>query len=34
MNKITHFIGHTREKGKPKQFLDKVDKYLKLNNFL
>ncbi len=33
-SKITHFIGHTRGKGKPKQFLDKVDEYLKLNNFL
>jgi hypothetical protein len=33
-SKITHFIGHTRGKGKPKQFLDKVDEYLKNNNFL
>jgi hypothetical protein len=33
-SKITHFIGHTRGKGKPKQFLDKVDEYLKENNFL
>lgn len=33
-SKITHFIGHTRGKGKPKQFLDKVDEYLKQNNFL
>ena len=33
-SKITHFIGHTRGKGKPKQFLDKVDEYLKANNFL
>ena len=33
-SKITHFIGHTRGKGKPKQFLDMVDKYLKENNFL
>ncbi len=33
-SKITHFIGHTRGKGKPKQFLDKVDEYLKTNNFL
>jgi len=24
----------TRGKGKPKQFLDKVDEYLKANNFL
>jgi hypothetical protein len=33
-SKITHFIGHTQGKGKPKQFLDKMDEYLKLNNFL
>lgn len=33
-SKITHFIGHTRGKGKPKQFLDRVDQYLKENNFL
>ena len=33
-SKITHFIGHTRGKGKPKQFLEKVDEYLKINNFL
>jgi hypothetical protein len=33
-SKITHFIGHTRGKGKPKQFLDRVDEYLKQNNFL
>jgi hypothetical protein len=33
-SKITHFIGHTRGKGKPQQFLDKVDEYLKTNNFL
>jgi hypothetical protein len=33
-SKITHFIGHTRGKGKPAQFLDRVDEYLKLNNFL
>jgi hypothetical protein len=33
-SKITHFIGHTRGKGKPKQFLDKVDEYLKENNFI
>lgn len=32
-SKITHFIGHTMGKGKPKQFLDKVDEYLKLNNY-
>lgn len=33
-SKITHFIGHTRGKGKPKQFLDRVDEYLKQNKFL
>ena len=33
-SKITHFIGHTQGKGKPKQFLDKVDQYLKKNNFI
>jgi hypothetical protein len=33
-SKITHFIGHTRGKGKPKQFLDRVDIYLKENNLL
>jgi len=33
-SKITHFIGHTRGKGKPKQFTDRVDEYLKTNNFL
>ena len=33
-SKITHFIGHTQGKGKPKVFLDKVDEYLKINNFL
>jgi len=33
-SKITHFIGHTQGKGKPKVFLDKVDEYLKVNNFL
>lgn len=32
-SKITHFIGHTQGKGKPKQFLDRVDKYLIENNF-
>jgi hypothetical protein len=30
-SKITHFIGHTRGKGKPKQFLDRVDQYLAEN---
>ncbi len=33
-SRITHFIGHTQGKGKPKVFLDKVDEYLKENNFL
>ena len=33
-SKITHFIGHTQGKGKPKEFLDRVDEYLKANNFL
>lgn len=33
-SRITHFIGHTRGKGKPKQFLDRVDEYLKQNGFL
>lgn len=33
-SKITHFIGHTRGKGKPKQFLDRVDMYLKEHNIL
>lgn len=33
-SKITHFIGHTRGLGKPKQFLSRVDEYLKQNNFL
>lgn len=33
-SKITHFIGHTRGLGKPKQFLDRVDEYLTFNKFL
>lgn len=33
-SKITHFIGHTHGQGKPKEFLDRVDEYLKQNNFL
>lgn len=33
-SRITHFIGHTMGKGKPKQFLDRVDEYLKQYNFL
>ena len=32
-SKISHFIGHTQGKGKPKQFLERVDKYLINNNF-
>jgi len=32
-SKITHFIGHTHGKGKPKVFLNKVDGYLLKNNF-
>jgi|694.fasta_scaffold00044_14 hypothetical protein len=32
-SKITHFIGHTQGKGKPKVFLNKVDGYLLKNNF-
>jgi hypothetical protein len=33
-SKVTHFIGHTQGKGKPKEFLEKVDEYLKLNNYI
>lgn len=33
-SKISHFIGHTQGRGKPKVFLDKMDEYLKENNFL
>lgn len=33
-SKITHFIGHTRGQGKPKQFLDRVDIYLKERGYL
>lgn len=33
-SKITHFIGHTMGKGKPKIFLNLVDEYLKENNLL
>jgi hypothetical protein len=33
-SKITHFIGHTQGRGKPKEFLDRVDEYLKVHNFL
>lgn len=32
-SKISHFIGHTHGKGKPKVFLDRVDEYLKTNGF-
>jgi hypothetical protein len=33
-SKITHFIGHTQGKGKPKEFLERVDNYLKTHNFI
>jgi len=33
-SRITHFIGHTQGKGKPIQFMNKVDEYLKSKNFL
>jgi hypothetical protein len=33
-SKITHFIGHTQGKGKPKIFLNKIDEYLKENNLI
>ncbi len=33
-SKVTHFIGHTEGRGKPKEFLERVDEYLKANNFL
>ncbi len=32
-SKISHFIGHTHEGKKPKEFLDRVDEYLINNNF-
>jgi len=32
-SKISHFIGHTQGKGKPKVFLDKVDEYLTKEGF-
>lgn len=32
-SKISHFIGHTRGKGKPRIFLEKVDKYLSERGF-
>ncbi len=33
-SKISHFIGHTHGQGKPKEFLDKMNEYLKINNFI
>lgn len=33
-SKLTHFIGHTRGKGKPKIFLEKVDEYLTKEGFI
>lgn len=33
-SKLTHFIGHTRGKGKPKIFLEKVDEYLTNQGFV
>lgn len=33
-SKVTHFIGHTEGKGKPKEFLEEVDNYLKTHNFI
>lgn len=33
-SKIAHFIGHTEGRGKPKEFFDKVDEYLKQNGFM
>lgn len=33
-SRITHFIGHTQGRGKPKQFLDYVDNYLKEKGYL
>jgi hypothetical protein len=33
-SKVTHFIGHTEGKGKPKEFLGEVDNYLKTRNFI
>lgn len=32
-SKISHFIGHTQGKGKPKIFLEKVDEYLQKEGF-
>lgn len=33
-SRITHFIGHTQGRGKPKQFLERVDTYLKEGGYL
>lgn len=33
-SKISHFIGHTEGRGKPKEFLDRVDLYLKEQGFI
>jgi hypothetical protein len=33
-SKITHFIGHTLGKGKPKEFINRVDEYLIKNKFM
>jgi hypothetical protein len=33
-SKISHFIGHTQGKGKPKQFIEKMDGYLKSYNYI
>lgn len=33
-SRITHFIGHTQGKGKPKQFIERMDGYLKKFNYI
>jgi hypothetical protein len=33
-SKISHFIGHTQGKGKPRQFIEKMDEYLKKFNYI
>lgn len=33
-SRITHFIGHTQGRGKPKPFLERVEDYLKQKNYL
>lgn len=33
-SKISHFIGHTEGRGKPKEFLERVDLYLTENGFI